>query len=149
MSIMKKTKDFFGLSGVEGDPYLADEAYYEEPRYEGNAAYQPQRYREPAYQDVHAYDHVSRRASSNIVPVTINSYSDAATKIGEPFRDGDSVVFDINRLGLDEGKRIVDFAAGLCFALRGQMKKISHMVFAIVPESADVTTADLERAARV
>ena len=46
MSMMKKTKEFFGLAPYETEQ---DEAYYgEEMRYEGSAAYAPD-YREPEY----------------------------------------------------------------------------------------------------
>lgn len=136
MSIMKKTKEFFGLAPYEMD---REDAYYDDaPAYEGNVAYAP-RYEEESY---------SRRyQSATVVPVTISSYSDAAS-IGEPFRDGDAVVFDMADIDHGDARRIVDFAAGLCFALRGTMKKLDNKVFAIIPERADFTTAELERAAR-
>ena len=50
-------------------------------------------------------------------------------------------------------RRIVDFAAGLCFALRGNMHNLSRgaearkRVFAIVPENAKLDKDDLMRAA--
>lgn len=142
MSIFDKTKQFFGLG-----PYdvPADDAYYDEPRYDGNLAYQPHYEQYP----VESYEREPQRTfPATIVPVTITSYSDAAA-IGKPFRDGDAVVFDIKSLSAAEAKRIVDFAAGLCFAAYGQMKRIESGVFAIVPKDADITTADLERTAGV
>ncbi|WP_034648445.1 cell division protein SepF [Corynebacterium vitaeruminis] len=148
MSFVKKTKEFFGLTPYELE---GDDAYYEEPRYEGSVAYQP-RYDERPSSEREVREpretHLDRSFPATIVPVTINSYSDAAA-IGKPFRDGDAVVFDIRNLGAVEAKRIVDFAAGLCFAVYGQMKKIDTGVFAIVPKDADVTTAELERTAGV
>ena len=84
----------------------------------------------------------------------VSSYSEAA-QIGEPFRDGDAVVFDMTRMEPGENKRIVDFAAGLCYALRGRMVNVSknvdtdRQVFAIVPEGADFSQVELERSAKL
>lgn len=140
MSIMKSAKEFFGLTPVDmeqDDAYYADDARYGET--EGSAAYAPRRvYQEPEPQQY----------AATIVPVDLRSYTEA-TLIGDPFRDGDAVVFDLNRMDRGEAKRIIDFAAGLCFALRGKMKKLDPMVFAVVPENASVSTIDLERAARL
>lgn len=150
MSMMKKTKEFFGLAPYETEH---DDAYYaEEPRYEGSAAYAPE-YREPEY----GYAPPAapavpaptpRNYESTIVPVELNSFEDAQV-IGAAFRDGDAVVFDMNLLSREESRRIVDFAAGLCFALRGKMKKLDGVTFAVIPEMSSVSTPELERAARI
>lgn len=52
-------------------------------------------------------------------------------------------------LSREEARRIVDFAAGLCFALRGKMQKIDSVTFAVVPELSNISTSELERAARI
>lgn len=135
MSIINSAKEFFGLTPADMDH---DDAYYDEqPRYNGSAAYAPQRdYYEP------------RRLPATVVPVELRGY-DQATEIGEPFRDGDAVVFDLSRMDSADAKRVVDFAAGLCFALRGSMTKLDGRVFAIIPDGADICIIELERAARL
>lgn len=144
MSIMKSAKEFFGLTPVDmeqDDAYYADDARYGDTQ--GSVAYAPRRvYQEPEPEPV------PEPYAATIVPVDLRSYTEA-TLIGDPFRDGDAVVFDLNRMERTEAKRIIDFAAGLCFALRGKMKKLDPMVFAVVPENAAVSTIDLERAARL
>ncbi|MFP7364469.1 cell division protein SepF [Corynebacterium callunae] len=149
MSMLKKTKEFFGLAPYETDH---DDAYYaDEPRYEAAPAYAPE-YRDREYgytpEPVAPAAPAPRSYQSTIVPVELNSFEDAQI-IGASFRDGDAVVFDMSLLSRDESRRIVDFAAGLCFALRGQMKKIDNLTFAVIPELSTVTTAELERAARL
>ncbi|MGD7003234.1 cell division protein SepF [Corynebacterium halotolerans] len=142
MSIMKSAKEFFGLAPVDmeqDDAYYADDARYGETQ--GAVAYAPRR-------DYADYQPEPEPYAATIVPVDLRSYTEA-TLIGEPFRDGDAVVFDLTRMDNTEAKRIIDFAAGLCFALRGQMKKLDKLVFAVVPENAAVATIDLERAARL
>lgn len=149
MSIMKSAKEFFGLAPVDmeqDDAYYADDSRYGETR--GSVAYAPRR--DYGDYDAGAVAPVEEDApyAATIVPVDLRSYKEA-TVIGDPFRDGDAVVFDLTRMDRAEAKRIIDFAAGLCFALRGQMKKLDTLVFALVPENAAVSTAELERAARL
>lgn len=154
MSMIKKTKEFFGLT-----PYEADDAYYQdEPRYDGNAAYATD-YRDQEYgysrpqsavpvAPAPAPASAPRAYQPTIVTVGLNSFEDAQ-EIGAAFRDGDAVVFDMSRLTREEARRIVDFAAGLCFALRGRMQKLDSENFAITPETADISISELERAARI
>ena len=95
-----------------------------------------------------------RSFAPEIVSTTPRSYNDAK-EIGEPFRAGDAVVMDLTELDLADAKRVVDFAAGLCFALRGSMLNLARTsgsrrrVFAIVPEHARITAEELGRAARL
>lgn len=150
MSMMKKTKEFFGLAPYETEQ---DEAYYgEEMRYENAPAYTPE-YREPEYgysrpQAPVAAAPAPRAYQATIVTVNLNSFEDAQ-EIGAAFRDGDAVIFDMSRLTREEARRIVDFAAGLCFALRGKMQKLDSDNFAIIPETANISISELERAARI
>ncbi|MGP6172812.1 cell division protein SepF [Corynebacterium sp. A21] len=148
MSIMKSAKEFFGLTPIDMEQ---DDAYYSEGgRYgetQGSAAYaHAPRQDYEDYPPAPAPEPASYAAT--IVPVELRSYKEAA-RIGEPFRDGDVVVFDLSDMDKAEATRLVDFAAGLCFALRGTMKKVEGRVFAIVPETANVSQRELERAARL
>lgn len=156
MSIIKNAKEFFGLAPVDMEH---DDAYYDdEPRYasHGSAAYAPARdygYEYDRYTPAPVTPVREERSyAPTVVAVEVSSYIEA-TEIGEPFRDGDAVVFDLTRMEAGENKRIVDFAAGLCFALRGRMINVSkgldtpRRVFAIIPESADILQSELERAA--
>ncbi len=162
MSLMKSAKEFFGLAPVDMEH---EDAYYDdEPRYrsDGSAAYAPAPRRERDYDDYDRYAEpeapapapapvrpAPRSYATTIVAVRLSSYTEA-TEIGEPFRDGDAVVFDLTNVERGEAKRVIDFAAGLCFVVRGQMKKLDggdRTLFAIVPENATVSTLELERAA--
>ncbi|ANE04397.1 cell division protein SepF [Corynebacterium crudilactis] len=149
MSMLKKTKEFFGLAPYEAEH---EDAYYaDEPRYEGTAAYAPE-YRERDYgyspEAPAPAAPAPRSYQSTIVPVELHSFEDAQV-IGAAFRDGDAVVFDMGLLSREDARRIVDFAAGLCFALRGKMQKIDSLTFAVVPELSTVSSSELERAARL
>jgi cell division inhibitor SepF len=73
-------------------------------------------------------------------------YSEART-IGERFRDGTPVIMDLVTMDNADAKRLVDFAAGLAFALRGSFDKVATKVFLLSPADVDVTPDDRRRIA--
>ena len=79
----------------------------------------------------------------HITPKTdfLDKYSEAKD-IGEAFRDGDIVVFDLVDLEPAERKRYLDFVAGLAFALRGVIEADGTR-FTLLP--GGVTLSDAER----
>ena len=66
-----------------------------------------------------------------------SDYSEART-IGERYRDGSPVIMDLVDMSNDDAKRLVDFAAGLAFALRGSFDKVATKVFLLSPEFVQV-----------
>ena len=73
-------------------------------------------------------------------------YSEART-IGERFRDGNPVIMDLVNMSNDDAKRLVDFAAGLAFALRGSFDKVATKVFLLSPANVDVSPEDRRKIA--
>lgn len=75
-----------------------------------------------------------------------SDYSEART-IGERFRDGNPVIMDLVDMSNDDAKRLVDFAAGLAFALRGSFDKVATKVFLLSPADIDVSPDDRRKIA--
>ena len=75
---------------------------------------------------------------SKITTLRPKDYSEART-IGERFRDGTPVIMDLVSMDNADAKRLVDFAAGLAFALRGSFDKVATKVFLLSPADVDVT----------
>jgi cell division inhibitor SepF len=73
-------------------------------------------------------------------------YDDART-IGEHFRDGTPVIMNLSEMGDSDAKRLVDFAAGLVFGLRGSIERVTQKVFLLSPANVDVTAEDKARIA--
>ena len=65
------------------------------------------------------------------------SYNDAKS-IGEAFRDGTPVIMNVSDMGEAEAKRLVDFAAGLVFALHGSIERVTAKVFLLTPSFVEV-----------
>ena len=73
-------------------------------------------------------------------------YSEARI-IGERYRDGSPVIMDLVNMSNDDAMRLVDFAAGLAFALRGSFDKVATKVFLLSPADVDVTPEDRRKIA--
>ena len=67
--------------------------------------------------------------------------------IGERFRDGTPVIMDLVEMSNADAKRLVDFAAGLAFALRGSFDKVATKVFLLSPADVDVSPQERRRIA--
>ena len=83
---------------------------------------------------------------SRIVTVHPRTYNEART-IGEHFRDGVPVIMNLSDMEDADAKRLVDFAAGLIFGLRGAIERVTSKVFLLSPADVVVTAEDKERIA--
>jgi cell division inhibitor SepF len=83
---------------------------------------------------------------SKITTLRPKDYSEART-IGERFRDGTPVIMDLVSMDNADAKRLVDFAAGLAFALRGSFDKVATKVFLLSPSDVEVTPEERRRMA--
>ena len=50
-----------------------------------------------------------------------------------------TVVLNLEGLDMDIAQRIIDFTSGSCYAMSGNMQKISHYIFIITPKSVDIS----------
>ncbi|MBF6357271.1 cell division protein SepF [Nocardia higoensis] len=83
---------------------------------------------------------------SKITTLRPRDYSEARI-IGERFREGNPVIMDLVELSNADAKRLVDFAAGLAFALRGSFDKVASKVFLLSPADVDVSAEERRRIA--
>ena len=74
------------------------------------------------------------------------TYNEART-IGEHFRDGYPVIMNLTEMDEPDAKRLVDFAAGLAFGLRGSMERVTNRVFLLSPPNIQVSAEDKARIA--
>ena len=70
-----------------------------------------------------------------------------ARQIGEHFRNGTPVIMNLTEMEDSDAKRLVDFAAGLIFGLRGSIERVTAKVFLLSPEHVEVTAEDKARIA--
>jgi cell division inhibitor SepF len=81
---------------------------------------------------------------SRITTLHPRTYNEART-IGENFRDGVPVIMNLSEMDDSDAKRLVDFAAGLVFATRGTIERVTAKVFLLSPPNVTVAAEEKER----
>ena len=87
---------------------------------------------------------VPQQPSYQITTLQPRSYTEAR-QIGEAFRDNIPVIMNLTDMADEDAKRLVDFAAGLIFGLRGTIEKVTNKVFLLSPSSVAVSAEDKRR----
>ncbi len=52
---------------------------------------------------------------------------------------GSTVVLNLEGLDVEIAQRIIDFTSGSCYAIKGNVMKISHYIFVITPANVDIS----------
>src|SRR5215831_1601105 len=151
-SAMRKMAVYLGL--VEDDRRYQDkyEEYDEYDEYD-----EPADIIEPAparveYAAAYAGDHridavpAQQVELARITTLHPRTYNEART-IGEHFREGTPVIMNLTEMVDSDAKRLVDFAAGLIFGLRGSIERVTNKVFLLSPANIEVTAEDKARMA--
>ena len=81
---------------------------------------------------------------SRITTLHPRTYNEARV-IGENFRDGIPVIMDLSEMSDADAKRLVDFAAGLVFSVRGQIERVTSKVFLLSPPHVSIGAEEKEQ----
>ncbi|MDD6811778.1 MAG: cell division protein SepF [Lachnospiraceae bacterium] len=147
MSVMDKFLNAMKLNGEEDDDFYDDDYYDDEP--------EPVKKSLPAKEDTAAEDD---KAVKKVIPkvtpmrqmkkmpgngmevcvIKPTSVEDAR-EITETLLANRTVVLNLEGLDVDIAQRIIDFTSGSCFAISGNLQKISHYIFIITPASVDIS----------
>lgn len=90
---------------------------------------------------VRVADQVAQEQGTKIATVTPDGFRDARG-IGELFRDGVPVIVNLTSMEPSDAKRVVDFAAGLTFGLRGTIERVATRVFLLTPADYKVVSGE-------
>lgn len=84
---------------------------------------------------------VTRKMPGNGMEVCVIKPStvEDAREITETLLSNRTVVLNLEGLDVDVAQRIIDFTSGSCFAIAGNLQKISHYIFIITPASVDIS----------
>jgi cell division inhibitor SepF len=77
------------------------------------------------------------RVGYRIATIRPQSFTDAKM-IGEYFREGIPVIMNLADIEEADAKRIVDFASGLIFSLRGGIERVASRVFLLSPAGTEL-----------
>ena len=156
-SAMRKMAVYLGL--VEDDHRFQDkyDSYGEYEDYDDQAD-RPEQAEEPDVRggrdDYAGYQPADWRTEqvsqttdlARITTLHPRTYNEART-IGEHFREGTPVIMNLTEMVDSDAKRLVDFAAGLIFGLRGSIERVTNKVFLLSPANVEVTAEDKARIA--
>ena len=68
-----------------------------------------------------------------------------AQEIGDKFREGYSVLINLQAADAELSRRLVDFASGLAYGLGGSMKPVAEKVFLLTPAGVQVSAEERRR----
>ena len=72
------------------------------------------------------------------------SFNDAQ-EVGDKFREGFSVLMNLQAADSDLSRRLVDFASGLAYGLNGSLQPVADKVFLITPHGVEVSAEERRR----
>ena len=157
---MDKFLNYMKINPEEDDEYYDDDYLDEEdeepappPRrnsskvreiedYEDERASSPKRQSSSSGKITPIKQPTSRRvaggSSMEVCVIKPTSVEDAR-EITETLLANRTVVLNLEGLDVDVAQRIIDFTSGSCFAIAGNLQKISHYIFIITPASVDIS----------
>lgn len=161
MGVMDKFLNYMKLNGEEDDEYYDDDYLDEEdeepappPRrasskvrdmddYEDDYAAPPPKKQPTSSSKItpikqSASRRVSGGSSMEVCVIKPTSVEDAR-EITETLLANRTVVLNLEGLDVEVAQRIIDFTSGSCFAISGNLQKISHYIFIITPASVDIS----------
>ena len=145
MGVMDKFISAMKLSEDEDDGYYDDDFYDDEP--------EPMRKSVPGKDTDGTEDDKVRKITPKVTPLRQTKKMGAgmevcvikpttvedAREITETLLANRTVVLNLEGLDVDIAQRIIDFTSGSCFAISGNLQKISNYIFIITPASVDIS----------
>lgn len=150
MGVMDKFLNYMKLNPEDDDDFYDDDYYEEEPAQaekpkkvsavreeppqieDKSAAKKPQPKVTPMRQ--------TKKTGNGMEVCVIKPTSiEDAREITETLLANRTVVLNLEGLDMDIAQRIIDFTSGSCFAISGNLQKISHYIFIITPAIVDIS----------
>ena len=87
---------------------------------------------------IHSRRRESGGAGTKVCVIRPHSMEDAK-EITDTLLDECTVILNVEGMELELAQRIIDYTAGSCYAIGGNLQKISNYIFIITPASIDIT----------
>ena len=159
MSVVNKFVNFMSLNNDDDDDDYVEgyeeNSGYLDSGYDNSPAFEPAPEPEKEYEAPKSAKRYSgnnkvapmkNRRSSNmnlgsglevcvIKPVSI----DEARTVTETLLQNRAVVLNLEGLDVEIAQRIIDFTSGSCYAINGNLQKISNYIFIITPQTVEIS----------
>jgi cell division inhibitor SepF len=83
-------------------------------------------------------------ASAKPYAVTPTSFNEAQ-EVADKYLAGTPVIMNLQEVDRDLSRRLVDFASGLCYGLRGSMERVTNGVYLLTPTNVEVSAEERRR----
>lgn len=74
--------------------------------------------------------------------VNPSSFEEGAQDLAKRFKRRQAIILNLDQADAELAKRMVDFCAGLAYALDGAIHPIGHSLFLLTPAEAEVSTKE-------
>ncbi|HVM34302.1 MAG TPA: cell division protein SepF [Actinomycetota bacterium] len=160
--IWRKTLVYLGLV-EEDDPYddyayneFEEDEYHEEPRRREEPKLREERRERVPARRSHDGDPGRRDAVVRAMPTPSptprfhlvmpgGEFNAGAKEIGDRFREGYSVIVNLQAVDAELRQRLVDFGSGLAYGLAGSVQPIADKVILITPAGVQVSAEERRR----
>lgn len=86
-----------------------------------------------------------RSSGAAVRPIVVApAVFDEAQEVGDHFKQRQPVIVNLQDASSDLRRRLVDFAAGLCYALDGQVERVTPGVYLLTPSDVRVALEERE-----
>jgi cell division inhibitor SepF len=165
MSMLRKAMHYLGLA--PDDEY--DDDYYDEPAPaapmgSSRSAYVPPEPPEahhaavrplprsaepgsgqvPAVRTTGVVRPLTPQGSAKPFPISPTSFNEAQS-LADKYMAGIPVIMNLQGLERDLSRRLVDFASGLCYGMRGSMERVTNQVYLLTPSNVEVSAEEKRR----
>lgn len=89
--------------------------------------------------NITAFGKSSRKQQGMEVCVVKPTQFEDSREVTELLLTGRTVLLNMEGLNVDTAQRIIDFVSGSCFAISGNLQKVSNYIFIITPSNVDVS----------
>ena len=91
------------------------------------------------------------RSKSKVVPIKTGGHRglevvvirpesmEDASEITDTLLTGKAVVLNLEGIHVEIAQRIIDYSAGSCYAMRGNLQKITNYIFLVTPTNVDIS----------
>ena len=143
MGVMDKFLNYMKLNDEEDEGFYDDDYLDDEEEVEPVKKFGAAKNRQQAQDEETLDDKGKRTSQPKVTPihrtVTKPTSVEDAREITETLLANRTVVLNLEGLDVDIAQRIIDFTSGSCFAISGNLQKISHYIFIITPASVDIS----------
>ncbi|MGN0352169.1 MAG: cell division protein SepF [Roseburia sp.] len=158
MSVLDKFLNVMRLNPEDDDEFYNEDYDYEDDDFEEEPVRKKSSFRKEKEEDDYYEEETKTRerqvkTTPKITPIRNSRKQGAgmevcvikptsvedAREITETLLNNRTVVLNVEGLNVEIAQRIIDFASGSCFAIQGNLQKISNYIFILTPSTVDIS----------